>query len=306
MGIISKGKSLILADSLHPNGKDRFTTFALKFPKVLLAELNTHRELVRNVGSTRATPTSVMVKNAELDPYIPEMLANQPGMMGIDTLTAEQKADAMLVWLHALENAVNSTTKLNELGVHKQAANRLLDTFSQIELVLSGTFWDNFFKLRTHESTQPRFKQIADEMYEQYNNSTPTQLHYGEWHLPFATITEEGLDLETKIKVCIARIARVSYQSHGKDHSVENDCKLANRLLNDKHMTPFEHIAKVIDNDNNLLTFNWEGEQIYLANSKLLRCLFYDPKDHVIRWSRQFSGFYTYRHHIEDDVSISL
>ena len=35
----------IIADSLHANGKDRFTTFLIDFPKCLLAEMNTHRQL---------------------------------------------------------------------------------------------------------------------------------------------------------------------------------------------------------------------------------------------------------------------
>ena len=49
--------AFILADTISPAGH-RLTTFEIKLPKVLLAELNTHRALSRNFSSSRAFPSA--------------------------------------------------------------------------------------------------------------------------------------------------------------------------------------------------------------------------------------------------------
>ena len=52
----------VIADSISPQG-DRLTTFILTFPRIILAEFNTHRMFSRNSASSRAIPFEKMVKS---------------------------------------------------------------------------------------------------------------------------------------------------------------------------------------------------------------------------------------------------
>lgn len=51
----------IIADSLNEHG-NRLTTFILTFPRIVLAEFNTHRMISKNSASSRAIPFGWMEK----------------------------------------------------------------------------------------------------------------------------------------------------------------------------------------------------------------------------------------------------
>lgn len=298
----------ILADSLHPNGVDRFTTFLIQFPKCLLAELNTHRQLCRSVGSSRAIPLSKMIEKATTNTFFPKFTKNQKGMQGLNTLTEKEILKATETWQEALENTVRSMTTLNILGIHKQNANRLLEPFLYVDVLLSGTEWTNFFRLRTAPDAQPEFQAIAIKMKELFQTNIPKQLNYGEWHLPFPDKVE-GLDLITKLQVVTARAARLSYESYDGTFSIENDLALFDKLVSSKHESPLEHSAKVVDNvsDTYLYLPNYDMTLKQFIDVKLHKYLFLDKdseEDKVFKWSRNYAGFYTYRHHLEDQVKV--
>lgn len=298
-------KVKLLKDSLHPNGRNRFRTFLISFPKCLLAELNTHRELVRNVGSSRAVPVTKMIERATSDPFIPIFTRNKRGMVGAADLTLEEQIAATSIWMTALENAVEQSQRLALIDVHKQETNRLLEPFLNVELVLSGTNFDNFYALRRSASAQPSFKEIADEMYEIDRQSTPDQLNYGDWHIPFSDYFPDNSTLEEKLKIAIARCARVSYQTHGGQHSVQKDFELYNMLLNDRHMSPFEHVAKVVDNQQDKLVAEDDWSIRAFLPDKLQDHLFWSDSHAEFVWTRQYAGFYTFRSHLEDNFGIN-
>jgi hypothetical protein len=103
-------------------------------------------------------------------------------------------------------------------------------------------------------------------MYNAYNESTPTQLKSGEWHLPLVDdLTDDILNkflkeknikktkknrLALKIKVSTARCARTSYTVFGKDvlYNFDNDLRLHDTLIKSKHASPAEHLAMATNN----------------------------------------------------------
>jgi len=298
----------ILADSLHPNKRHRFTTFLLKFPKVLLAELNTHRQLVRSVGSARAIPVSKYIKNCLNDPVIPKFTRNQPGMVGKADLSLEEFTKAETIWLEAVQSSIKFAKQLEHLNIHKQSTNRLLDYCSQVYVLLSGTEFQHFFNLRCDSNTQPEFKEIADTMYMLYTTNTPNLLNYGEWHIPFNRYIPSNCTWEECLKIAIARCARLSYQTHTNDYSIEDDIKLFNKLFKHMHFSPFEHVAKVVDNEQdieiktNVSIYPPITVKSYLPEN-LHDFLFLDSNNsETFSWSRQYAGFYTYRSQLEDGV----
>ena len=98
---------------------------------------------------------------------------------------------------------------------------------------------------------------LAEAMWDAKNESTPKELKEGEWHIPFGdrivgmpNYTEDGLDYTdnsdlTKVKIATARCARLSYMTFDGEIDYNKDIELHNMLLNSKHLSPFEHCARV-------------------------------------------------------------
>ena len=60
---MKKIKAEIIADSVNTLG-DRLTTFVVTFPRIILAEVNTHRAFSRNSASSRAIPFKKNVRRS--------------------------------------------------------------------------------------------------------------------------------------------------------------------------------------------------------------------------------------------------
>jgi thymidylate synthase ThyX len=289
----------ILADSLNTATGDRLTTFLLpRFPKCLLAELNTHRMLSRNAASSRAIPIEKMIERVNDDPYIPQWTINQKGMQGKVAGKKLFIEEANLKWFRALNNAADEAMRVSRMGIHKQNANRLLEPFMRVPVIVSGTEWNNFFKLRCDESTHPDFRSVAREMQQAYKESTPAQIKPGGWHIPFGDRIEPGTSFADKLRIATARHARISYTSHDGNHSVAKDLELHSNLLSDGHLSPFEHCAMA---SGEVLTINdWriEGNYFKPGNTKV-DCYSTNSVN-----TRNYRGFYSYRAHLEDGVSV--
>ena len=99
---IIDGSVIIVADSLNVATNNRITTFQISFPKCLLAELNTHRALSRNAGSSRAKPSKRMRKSIREKSFTPiSWDANQPGMQGSKSLIGWKLHVARFSTLHS-------------------------------------------------------------------------------------------------------------------------------------------------------------------------------------------------------------
>lgn len=279
-------KAEIVADSINPVG-NRLTSFVLEYPRFVHAEVMTHRVFSKNAASSRAIPIEKVIQQVIDNPAMPVWWGkNQSGMSAKEELDDKtiksqngysgqytDKDMAQILWLKSRDLAIEQVKKLNALGLHKQIANRILEPWFNIRIILSGTEFENFFALRAHADAQPEFQQLANQMLEEYNNSTPKKLKAGEWHIPFGDnididrvneiigepigYTYEKCLTETKIKIAIARCARVSYFNfEGKD-DYEADIKLCDRLFgnNPKHLSPTEHVAMAINEPTQIGNF---------------------------------------------------
>jgi len=185
----------VIADSKSVRG-ERLTTFLLTFPRIILAEFNTHRAFSRNSASSRAIPFKKMVESVETNPFIPiAWQKDHKGMQGTEYLTGEGEIEyAKYLWLTALEDAVQNAQCLHSESakvITKQICNRLLEPFMWHTVICTATDYENFFKLRDHEAAEIHIQELARRMKEAMNNSTPKVLHTGEWHIPFVEIEED-------------------------------------------------------------------------------------------------------------------
>jgi len=265
----------VICDSIYDGGP-RLTTFVLRYPRFIHSELMTHRVFSRNAASSRAIPIQKMLQSVVDDPAMPVWWGkNQAGMQAREELsdddwdiisipgpvTPSSRQQAKDEWLRARDSAVVHVEALMKTGLHKQIANRILEPWAHIEVVLTGTEWTNFYALRNHPDAQPEFRVLAEMMLAAHNASQPRVLKEGQWHLPFVTADDYARyfpNLKSGespapgdwllLKISAARCARVSYLKHdGASASLEEDRALFDRLMSGdvKHASPTEHQAKV-------------------------------------------------------------
>lgn len=258
----------------------RLVTVVAHFPRCILSEINTHRVFSRNSASSRARSFKTTFREVLEEPYVPLFTVNKKGMSG-DFVNVQQNRIAKREWLVARDEAVVSALRLLlgehvELGdalehwedyidmyyekvynadqplegapsIHKQNVNRLLEPFMWHEAVITSSMWENFFDLRVSDNAQPEIFAIARLIQEAIRASEPVD---SELHLPLVP-QDELPDEEDFEKILEAMMksagaaAQVSYRKVGKDgksSSVSSE-KLGLRLLEDKHMSPFEHQA---------------------------------------------------------------
>lgn len=224
-------------------------SFQLYFPRMILAELNTHRMLAKSTSSSRAIPVEKIIERIKKDPARPLWTENKPGMQGTPACDYHvEKADA--AWDKARDDAVYHAHVLMDLGIHKQDANRLLEPWVHVDTIITGTEWDNFFKLRCHKDAAPLMQSLAMAIRDTMGQASADIKYGSDWHLPYATEIEiaasrDDATLRERLPwVCAARCARVSYLNHdGSTPDIEKDMVLAKKLYTSGHLTPFEHVA---------------------------------------------------------------
>lgn len=244
----------ILRDSLAPCGK-RLTTWELTYPRFVHAELMTHRLFSRNSASSRAIPVDTLIRRVRKDPASPLWWGkNQPGMQAYEEVSDATKAEANRLWLTARDKVLSVVEQLGSLGVHKQIANRLLEPWMFITVIVSATEFDNWFHLRNHHAAQPEIAWVARSMAETYSLVKPKEVPAGGWHLPLVSDEETGsIDLATLKKISTGRCARVSYLTHEGIRDINSDIKLHDRLCagpsvgEPGHWSPFEHVAMALE-----------------------------------------------------------
>lgn len=230
----------VLADTVNPTGS-RLTTFLLRYPLFIHAQVMTHRVFSRNAASARAVPIAKTIRAVEDDHAAPIYWGeNQAGMQpGGEVAHTDAAKDW---WARAAASAVQFAKEGEALGLHKQIVNRVLAPFSHIEVVLSSTHWANWYELRLHPDAQAEIQKLAFTMQEAQSASTPSE---GGWHLPFVR-DEERADRDPVLlaKLSAARCARVSYLTHdGKAPHQTVDLSLFHRLVSAGHWSPLEHQA---------------------------------------------------------------
>lgn len=156
----------IIADSKNEAG-DRITTFVLTFPRIILAELNTHRVFSRNSASSRAIPFKRMLEMVTNDPFIPiAFQKDHKGMQGTEYFTKDDGKTELVGggfhsdldkvtsnWLTGRDFAVKSAEAASEMGVTKQLCNRRLETYMWHTAIVTATEFENYFKQRCPQYT---------------------------------------------------------------------------------------------------------------------------------------------------------
>jgi hypothetical protein len=170
------------------------------------------------------------------------------------------------------------------LEFHKDAPKILevLSKYSHIEKLSSN-----------NSQAEIHIQAIAEMMWDAMNESTPKKLKAGEWHLPnfghewnsdkLSEITKGDLSkrTEARIKISTAHNARISYETLGDNPKIdyEADIKLHDRLLAMEHMSPMEHCARAMSDEEYYGEFSKQEGANNIESG----------------WCRNFKGFIQYR-----------
>ena len=139
-------------------------------------------------------------------------------------------------------------------------------------------------------------------MWDAMSESVPKTLKEGQWHIPYGDISMSILDQQElsfkfpnikskedlKCRIATARAARLSYTTLGDNPKIdyEADIKLHDRLLESKHLSCFEHCARVMSDEEyqnfrkGYTTTSFRGE--------------------TRGWCNNYRGFINYRYLIEN------
>jgi len=260
----------IVADSVSENG-DRLTTFRLHYPRIIHAEVMTHRMFSRNASSSRAIPVKTILEQVNENPAMPVQFGKNKSGMQDDGEHAEliqldyvdECGDQQLqfitpeeFWELSAVSASEFAETFADAGYHKQVCNRLLEPYQYMNVIVSMTDIDNFWHLRLHKDADPTFVNLSECMKDAYDESIPEKIVDEDYHLPFIDkihpivgLTKYFADdieitLEEAIKISISLCCQVSYRK--SDFSIEKAIKIWDMLvtMNPVHASPLEHVAK--------------------------------------------------------------
>ncbi len=174
-------------------------------------------------------------------------------------------------------------TPVSQTIEHQRSRKNLIMNHSNpINLDLMDALTEEGWWLLSESGAEIHIQALAEAMWDKYNENEPAFLAEGDWHLPFGDkldrkATEKLAWIEMKdrntspleldIAVCTARCARLSYMTFDNEIDYKKDIALHDMLLENKHMSPFEHCAKN-------MTSKQRGES---------------------EWSGNFKGFIQYR-----------
>lgn len=232
----------------------RLTSLEVTFPRYILAEFNTHRVFSRNSASSRAIPVKTRVQQVRENPFIPEFTKNKKGMSADEVLVDDDARNAAAIWKGAALQAAQNAESLAFIEVHKQQANRLLEPFVWHTVLVTSTWWQNFWALRAHVDASPEMFKTAVVMREAMDSSTPQELQEGDWHIPYVEMDRhhgEGLMMfgssyyDGLIKMSVARCAALSYERQHAEKTAAEYALRHDQLKASGHWSPFEHQAKV-------------------------------------------------------------
>lgn len=260
---------VVIEDSVSEIGV-RITTLQLRYWRAIHSEFMTHRMFSRCASSSRAIPVKKVLQQVWNDPASPIYWgANQQGMQASKELEGVKKHLAKLLWRSAGKVACVFAWGAMKVGLHKQVANRLLEPWQYINVVVTATEWDNFFELRDHEDAQPEIRELSVSMNLAMARSTPKTLKFGEWHTPYVGVSEKSkFSKDQSIKVSAARCARTSYLTFdGRKSEWASDIALHDKLVASEpiHASPTEHQATPLKEGTMNKNFRgWDQYRTYL------------------------------------------
>lgn len=275
---------VIARSKAKETGKE-VVTFELEFPRIVLAEFNTHNALSKNSSSSRAIPVQTMLMQVIDDPAYPVRFGKKnKGMqdageckelIGLwnEYLGDDEPYGPHDAWRMAARSAAYYAQAFDTAGYAKQICNRLIEPFQRMKVVMTATELANFLWLRDHPAADPTIEALAREIKKAYINSEAVELDVGDWHVPYFGgegvgywLKGCGIELQEALDISASCCAQVSYRklddSAEKAKSVVDRLNLGVDITEPMHVSPTEHQCTPIEKAGDY----WDENGNYLIN----------------------------------------
>lgn len=242
----------VLLDSINPYTGTRLTTIHASYPQFIHQQVLTHRMFSRNSSSLRAI--SFDRASNDFGVVYPTWTEEKRGMQG-SVVEDSGVCDAANSLIDEMFDRVQYYCRqLDELGIHHQDINNYLRPFQNIETVITATEFENFFKQRLVDSVKPDMQRLAQLIKNALEESKPVERFT---HSPLFGNGGEGFSYTECCLISAARLARISYFKWTDDPN--KDLELAKKLIEQKHPSPFEHVAFAQQDDKYYANFrSWK------------------------------------------------
>jgi thymidylate synthase ThyX len=147
---------------------------------------------------------------------------------------------------------------------------------------------ENDWRMSNIAQAEIHMQALAEAMWDAYNKSTPVFLRENQWHIPYRENIDKD-NIDDVIKIATARCARLSYMTFNNEIDYEKDIKLHDKLIENGHLSPLEHICQCLT------------EEEYQASTKTIG--FYNGRIILEEgWCGNLRGFKSYRYIIENGI----
>lgn len=147
---------------------------------------------------------------------------------------------------------------------------------------------ENDWRMSNIAQAEIHMQALAEAMWDAYNKSTPVFLRENQWHIPYRESIDKD-NIDDVIKIATARCARLSYMTFDNEIDYEKDIKLHDKLIENGHLSPLEHICQCLT------------EEEYQASTKTIG--FYNGRIILEEgWCGNLRGFKSYRYIIENGI----
>lgn len=265
----------VVADSISDHG-NRLTTMVLSLPQSLMTRLSTYRALSRTTSPAHMSDLSTIVSDVLIDAFIPsEPLSSQfrtswlnardnaviavlTGTIGYDNLSGKVRKNIDANRKTWGETALDAEVITSELKAFTSQSEQdfvnerlLLEPFIWTTCLVSATDWDSLTSLRSSGSSgsDTSLGGIATIVRDALDESVPSELSGGQWHLPFLTKDElaevnEGSAAE-KDRLILSSVARCGGVSMGgaSTGDIDAESRFATNALRRGYVSAWEHAA---------------------------------------------------------------
>lgn len=147
---------------------------------------------------------------------------------------------------------------------------------------------ENDWRMSNIAQAEIHMQALAEAMWDAYNKSTPVFLRENQWHIPYRENIDKD-NIDDVIKIATARCARLSYMTFDNEIDYEKDIKLHDKLIENGHLSPLEHICQCLT------------EEEYQASTKTIG--FYNGRSVIEEgWCSNLKGFKSYRYMVENGI----
>lgn len=239
-------KAKVLAYSKNEAGRT-LITFETETDCVTHTQMSQHRSATNSAKSKRSQKAIVQMREIEEGyAYSPQVwhVDQKKGMQPTEEFSLADQQYLSEKWKRWQDHSLELAEYLQVKGVARQLIGKVLMPFKVIKAM--WTFpdygFENFLELRAKEGTDAQYEinDLAIKMRDARDNLDPVLLKNGEYHIPYSTPDKS---LQENIYKSVACTAFMSYDSQDKERTPEKYKAMYDRLLRDKHMSCFQHIA---------------------------------------------------------------